>query len=109
MMISGQKKRMPIYTELLIRDLQIPENPIVLDVGCGTGLSAFTLMRRILGKGKCYGIDISEKMINLVTAKAADLAYANVEFRRGDPEELDFSVTERPIFNICSEIFCFLA
>ena len=84
------EKRMPVYTELLIRDLQIPENPTVLDVGCGTGLSTFTLIKRVQGKGKFYGIDISEKMINLAMAKAVDLGYSNVEFRGGDAEQLDF-------------------
>jgi ubiquinone/menaquinone biosynthesis C-methylase UbiE len=30
-------KSMTFFADLLIRDLQTPENPAVLDVGCGTG------------------------------------------------------------------------
>jgi ubiquinone/menaquinone biosynthesis C-methylase UbiE len=84
-------KSMTFFTDLLIRDLQIPENPTVLDVGCGTGISTFQLVQRVQGKGKFYGIDISQKMLDLARARAADLGYANVEFNKGDAEQLDFA------------------
>lgn len=77
-------------TNLLIRNLQIPENPTVLDVGCGTGISTFELMKKVQGKGKFYGIDISPKMIYSAKARAKSLGYTNVEFRKGDAEQLDF-------------------
>ena len=83
-------KAMTFFTDLLIRDLQIPENPTVLDVGCGTGISTFQLMKRVQGRGKFYGIDISQKMLDLARARAADLGYGNVEFSKGDAEQLDF-------------------
>jgi ubiquinone/menaquinone biosynthesis C-methylase UbiE len=77
-------------TNLLIRNLQIPENPTVLDVGCGTGISTFELMKKVQGKGKFCGIDISPKMIYSAKARAKSLGYTNVEFRKGDAEQLDF-------------------
>ena len=83
-------KSMTFFTDLLIRDLQIPDNPTVLDVGCGTGISIFQLMQRVQGRGKFYGIDISQKMLDLARARAVDLGYANVEFSKGDAEQLDF-------------------
>jgi ubiquinone/menaquinone biosynthesis C-methylase UbiE len=83
-------KSMTFFTDLLIRDLQIPEDPTVLDVGCGTGISTFQLMKRVQGRGKFYGIDISQKMLDLARARAADLGYGNVEFSKGDAEQLDF-------------------
>ena len=83
-------KSMTFFAGLLIRDLQIPENPRVLDVGCGTGVSTFQLMREVQGRGMFYGLDISQKMLDLARRRAADLGYANVEFKKGDAEQLDF-------------------
>jgi ubiquinone/menaquinone biosynthesis C-methylase UbiE len=74
---------------LLIRDLQISEHPKVLDVGCGTGISTFQLMQRVHGRGKFYGIDISQNMLDLAKARAADLGYTNVVFNKGEAEQLD--------------------
>jgi ubiquinone/menaquinone biosynthesis C-methylase UbiE len=83
-------KSMTFFTDLLIRDIQIPENPTVLDVGCGTGISTFQLMQRVQGRGKFYGIDISQKMLDLARARTVGLGYGNVEFSKGDAEQLDF-------------------
>jgi ubiquinone/menaquinone biosynthesis C-methylase UbiE len=83
-------KSMTFFADALIRDLQIPENPTVLDIGCGTGISTFELMKRAKGRGKFYGIDISQKMIDLARAKAVDLGYSDAEFIKGDAERLEF-------------------
>ncbi|MGA3192027.1 MAG: methyltransferase domain-containing protein [Candidatus Bathyarchaeia archaeon] len=47
-------------------------------------------MQRVQGGGKFYGIDISQKMLDLARARGAGLGYANVEFSKGDAEQLDF-------------------
>jgi ubiquinone/menaquinone biosynthesis C-methylase UbiE len=60
---------MTFFTDLLIRDLHIPENPTVLDFGCGTGVSTFELMKRVQGRGKFYVIDVSQKMIDMARAR----------------------------------------
>jgi len=83
-------KSMAARTNLLLRDVQIPENQTVLDVGCGTGISTFELMKRVQGKGRFYGIDISQKMTDLAVIRATDLGYSNVDFRKGDAERLEF-------------------
>lgn len=75
-------------TNSLLRELQIPENITALDVGCGTGISTFELMKRV--KGRFFGIDISQEMIDLAKEKASALGYTNVEFSKGDAEQLDF-------------------
>jgi ubiquinone/menaquinone biosynthesis C-methylase UbiE len=101
------EKPMTLFTDMLIRDLQIPKNPMVLDVGCGTGITTFALTKKVQGRGKFYGIDISQKMINLARAKAVDLGYKNVEFRKGDAELLDFPESSFDLI-ISNETFFFL-
>jgi len=100
-------KAMTFFTDLLIRDLQIPEDPTVLDVGCGTGISTFELMKRIQGRGKFYGIDISQKMIDLARSRAVDLGYSNVEFSKGDAERLDFPDSSFDL-TFSNQVFLFL-
>ena len=52
-------RRMISASNILLRELKIPENPTVLDVGCGTGISTFEVMKSAKGEGKFYGVDIS--------------------------------------------------
>jgi demethylmenaquinone methyltransferase/2-methoxy-6-polyprenyl-1,4-benzoquinol methylase len=47
-------------------------------------------VKKVQGRGKFYGIDISQKMLDLARARATDLGYTNVEFNNGDAERLDF-------------------
>jgi ubiquinone/menaquinone biosynthesis C-methylase UbiE len=74
----------------LLHDLKIPGNPTVLDVGCGTGIATFELVKRFQGKGMFYGIDLSQKMIYLARARVMKFGYGNVEFNKGDAEALNF-------------------
>ena len=67
---------------------RIKEGDTVIDLGSGAGNDAF-IARRIVGeKGMVYGIDFTEKMIELSKANATKLGYRNVEFRRGDIESI---------------------
>ena len=74
----------------LFRDLKIPKKPTVLDVGCGTGASTFELMKGTHWKGKFFGVDLSQKMVDAAKKKAVESHRDNVEFSRGDAEHLDF-------------------
>ena len=67
---------------------KIKEGDTVVDLGSGAGNDAF-IARRIVGeKGQVYGIDFTEKMIELSKANATKLGYKNVAFRRGDIENM---------------------
>jgi SAM-dependent methyltransferase len=60
----------------------------VLDLGSGAGNDAF-VARAIVGEtGRVIGVDMTDAMNARATANAARLGYANVEFRKGDIEEL---------------------
>jgi ubiquinone/menaquinone biosynthesis C-methylase UbiE len=100
-------KPMTFSAVMLIRDLQIPENPTVLDIGCGTGISTFEIMKKAQGKGKFYGIDVSQKMIDLARAKAAKLGYGNVDFIKGDAERLEFPESSFDVV-LSNQVFQFL-
>jgi ubiquinone/menaquinone biosynthesis C-methylase UbiE len=101
------EKPMTLFTNMLIRDIQVPENPMVLDIGCGTGITTFALAKKLQGSGKVYGIDISQKMIDLAKAKAVSLGINNVEFRKGDAEQLDFPVSSFDAI-VSNQTFLFL-
>jgi ubiquinone/menaquinone biosynthesis C-methylase UbiE len=83
-------RRMISASTVLLRDLKIPENPTVLDVGCGTGISTFEVMKRSEGVGKFYGVDISEKMVKHAKEKAAQKGFTTCKFTKGDAESLEF-------------------
>jgi ubiquinone/menaquinone biosynthesis C-methylase UbiE len=77
-------------TRFILREFQIPENPIALDVACGTGISTFELIRQCGGVGEFYGIDISQGMIDKAKENAASRGIENVVFKKGDAEQLEF-------------------
>jgi ubiquinone/menaquinone biosynthesis C-methylase UbiE len=83
-------RRMISHLNILLRDLKIPESPTILDVGCGTGISTFEVMKRARREGRFYGIDISEKMIEKARKKAAEGGHTCFEFSKGDAEKLEF-------------------
>jgi ubiquinone/menaquinone biosynthesis C-methylase UbiE len=61
----------------------------VLDVGTGTGLVALQAASRIGTHGEVLGIDLSEGMLEVARAKAAQAGFATqLKFRRMDAEEL---------------------
>ena len=61
---------------------------VVVDLGSGAGNDAF-IARSIVGAaGKVIGIDFTDRMIDKARTNAAKLNFTNVEFRRGDIENM---------------------
>lgn len=60
----------------------------VVDLGSGAGFDAFIVSREVGPKGRIIGIDLSEDMLSLARKNALKGAYENVEFIKGDIEEL---------------------
>ncbi len=71
---------------LLVEFVAIPENAIVLDVGCGTG-SLATTIARLTKAAKIVGIDASKSFIEYASAQCAD---GRVEFATGDAQKLAY-------------------
>jgi SAM-dependent methyltransferase len=65
--------------ERAVAALQLQPGQVVLDVGCGTGLS-LALLRAAVGEtGRIYGFDQSPEMLALARARAASAGWRNVE------------------------------
>jgi arsenite methyltransferase len=60
----------------------------VLDLGSGAGIDAFLAAREVGPSGRVIGVDMTASMIARARENAAKGAYANVEFRLGEIENL---------------------
>jgi ubiquinone/menaquinone biosynthesis C-methylase UbiE len=74
----------------LLGDLDVGEAPVALDVACGTGISTFALIEKTGGKGEFHGVDISEGMLDVARRSAEAKGIKNVQFAKGDAENLDY-------------------
>ena len=73
--------------ERLLVDAGYPgEGRSVLDVGCGAGATTLAMARRIGDSGRCVGLDISEPLVALATARAQAEGTANAEFVAADAQ-----------------------
>ncbi|MEN6343422.1 MAG: arsenite methyltransferase [Methanospirillum sp.] len=66
----------------------VREGETVLDLGSGGGFDAFLAAQRVGASGRVIGVDMTADMIDLARANAERGGYSNVEFRRGEIENL---------------------
>jgi arsenite methyltransferase len=71
---------------LAVADLKDGET--VLDLGSGGGLDVLLSARRVGPAGQAYGLDMTEEMLTLARANAAQAGAANVEFLLGHIEAI---------------------
>ena len=60
----------------------------VIDLGSGAGFDAFIVAPLVGELGKVIGIDLSDDMLNLAKKNTSKAMYTNVEFIKGDIENL---------------------
>ncbi|MEL6721467.1 MAG: arsenite methyltransferase [Bacteroidota bacterium] len=60
----------------------------VVDLGSGAGFDAFLVAAKVGDEGKVLGIDLSDEMLSLARKNAKKGNYNNVEFIKGDIEDL---------------------
>ena len=63
----------------------------VLDIGCGSGGSTFEISRRVGAGGAVWGVDISEPMLDIATARLTSHDIGNVNFSEADVTTFDFT------------------
>lgn len=69
-----------------VAELQAGET--VLDLGSGGGIDVLLSARRVGPTGLAIGVDMTDEMLDLARANAAEAGVANVEFRKGTIEDL---------------------
>jgi SAM-dependent methyltransferase len=61
---------------------------VVLDLGSGAGIDVLLSARRVGPDGFAYGVDFTDEMLDLAKRNAAEQGVTNVEFLRGQIEDV---------------------
>jgi ubiquinone/menaquinone biosynthesis C-methylase UbiE len=69
-----------------LADLRVGET--VLDLGSGGGIDVLLSARRVGPTGKAYGLDMTDEMLALAEANKAKSGVTNVEFLKGEIENI---------------------
>jgi ubiquinone/menaquinone biosynthesis C-methylase UbiE len=77
-------------TDWLCRNAGLAPGMRSLDIACGSGQPALTVVRRVQPGGRVVAIDLSSSMVAVASKRAAAAGLSNVEFRQMDMEQLDF-------------------
>jgi len=64
------------------------EGEVVLDLGSGGGIDVLLSARRVGPSGKAYGLDMTDEMLALARANQAKAGVTNVEFLKGEIENI---------------------
>lgn len=64
------------------------EGAVILDLGSGAGLDCLLAAKRVGPTGKVIGVDMTDAMLNKARENAKQYGFTNVEFRKGDIEDL---------------------
>ena len=64
------------------------EGEVVLDLGSGAGADVLISARRVAPTGKAIGLDMTDEMLALARANAAEAGVENVEFIKGYLEDM---------------------
>jgi SAM-dependent methyltransferase len=67
---------------------ELREGERVLDLGSGGGIDVLLSARRVGPSGFAYGVDMTDDMLELARQNAAKAGAANVEFRKGNIEDV---------------------
>ncbi len=80
---------------------KISQGETVVDLGSGAGFDAFIVSKNVGEKGKVIGVDLSDDMLKLARKNKSKGNYQNVEFLKGDIEELplDNNIADHVISN----------
>jgi SAM-dependent methyltransferase len=67
---------------------ELKEGETVLDLGSGGGIDVLLSARRVGPTGKAYGLDMTDEMLALANANKQKAGATNVEFLRGEIENI---------------------
>ncbi len=69
-------------------DADLQPGQTVLDLGSGAGVDCFLAARRVGSEGYVIGVDMTDEMLAKARAHAKQRGFTNVEFRKGEIENL---------------------
>ncbi|MEJ2240080.1 MAG: arsenite methyltransferase [Gemmatimonadales bacterium] len=67
---------------------QLNRGEVVLDLGSGGGIDVLLSAQRVGTEGKAYGLDMTDEMLSLARKNAAEAGVENVEFLKGEMEDI---------------------
>ncbi|HEY7536023.1 MAG TPA: methyltransferase domain-containing protein, partial [Thermodesulfobacteriota bacterium] len=67
---------------------KLNQGDIVLDLGSGGGIDVLLAAKKVGPGGKVYGVDMSDEMIALARENQVKAGISNVEFLKGDIENI---------------------
>ncbi len=67
---------------------KLREGETVLDLGSGAGVDVLLSARRVGPEGRVYGVDMTDEMLEEARQNAREAGAGNVEFRKGEIEDL---------------------
>jgi len=67
---------------------ELRDGEVVLDLGSGAGADVLISARRVAPTGRAIGLDMTDEMLDLARANAAQAGVTNVEFVKGYLEEM---------------------
>jgi len=76
---------------------QLKPGETVLDLGSGGGIDVLLSARRVGPAGKAYGLDMTDEMLTLARANAAKAGAGNVEFLKGEIEDVPLGTAKTRI------------
>jgi SAM-dependent methyltransferase len=71
-----------------VRVAKLRPGEIVLDLGCGGGIDTLLAARAVAPGGRAIGLDMLAEMLEVAARHAAEADLTNVEWRRGDLEDI---------------------
>ncbi len=72
----------------------LKEGESLLDLGSGGGIDVFIAAQQVGPTGRAVGVDMTDEMLDLARKSAKEMGLENVEFRKGDIEDLPFGESE---------------
>jgi len=66
----------------------LKEGDIVLDLGSGAGFDVFLAAKKVGQSGRAIGVDMTDEMLAKARENAVKGGFSNVEFKKGDIENL---------------------
>jgi ubiquinone/menaquinone biosynthesis C-methylase UbiE len=95
---DARTRRFHRYRRRVVQLLPLRRGDVVLDVGCGTGLSFSLLTERVGETGAVIGVDASAEMLDLAAERVAAHGWPNVTLVCAPVESADLPPADSALF-----------